>query len=126
MLIPAVQDLLEIFGSEGMYIFIERSTHVKPSYHIQWASDIIAANTHFPTKPNVSVTFASEIIHSKPDMLQGMINTIANDISVTIVYADSDPLATYLVAEALKLNHLPYVSTSGMLMEHAMGFSQAT
>ncbi|KAG1781411.1 hypothetical protein EV702DRAFT_1042503 [Suillus placidus] len=50
----------------------------------------------------------------------GMIKTIANDVSVTIVFADSETLATYLVTEASKLDHAPYLSGSGKLMDLMM------
>ncbi|KAG2337510.1 hypothetical protein BDR05DRAFT_1004996 [Suillus weaverae] len=125
MLSIAVQDFLGLFCSEGSYIFIEHSNNVKPVYHIQTATEIIATNAHFPTKSNVSVMFASEVIYSKPFMLQAMIKTIANNVSVTIVYVDSGALATYLVAEASKLDHSPFISGSGILMDQAMHFSGA-
>ncbi|KAG2746797.1 hypothetical protein P692DRAFT_20876107 [Suillus brevipes Sb2] len=125
MLSPAVQDFIEIFGSDGSFIFIERFNNRKPVFHTQSASEIIAANAHFPCHPTASVTYASEIIYSRPSMREGMIKTIANDVSVTIVFADSGALATYLVSEAAKLDHAPYVSGSGILMDLVMRSSEA-
>ncbi|KAG1775891.1 hypothetical protein EV702DRAFT_1046546 [Suillus placidus] len=117
-----VRDFIEMFGSEGSFIFSELncSSDVKPVFHIQSASKIIADNAHFPSAPNASVTYASEIIYSRQFMLEGMIKTIANDVSVTIVFADSETLATYLVTEASKLDHAPYLSGSGKLMDLMM------
>ncbi|KAG1734446.1 uncharacterized protein EDB91DRAFT_1146942 [Suillus paluster] len=116
----AVREFIAMFGSEGSFIFIECFSDVKPVFHIQSASQIISDNAHYPTEPNASVTYASEIIYSQAFMLEAMIRTIANDISVTIVFADSEALATYLVTEASKLDHAPYLSGSGKLMELMM------
>jgi hypothetical protein len=58
--------------------------------------------------------------------ITGMIETIGNDVSVTIVFADSGALATYLMSEAAKLDHAPYVSGSSILMDLLMRHSEAS
>ncbi|KAG1758978.1 hypothetical protein EV702DRAFT_1053778, partial [Suillus placidus] len=62
-----------------------------------------------------SFIFGSQLYH-KPDLLKDMIQTLANDVTVSVVFAESDTLASYLVAEAVKEDHAPYVSGSGILM----------
>jgi hypothetical protein len=49
-----------------------------------------------------------------------MVTTIANDVSATVIYAETDALAQYLVDEAAKVPHAPFISGSGILMNHMM------
>jgi hypothetical protein len=49
-----------------------------------------------------------------------MVTTIANDVSVTVIYVENDALAHYLVEEAMKVDHTPFISGSGILMDHMM------
>ncbi|KAG2340440.1 hypothetical protein BDR05DRAFT_1002616 [Suillus weaverae] len=120
MLTPAVADFLHIFDGAGCFIFVECFHDAKPTFHIQTSPDILAANHHYPTKPNTGVTFASESMYQQPDLLHGIIQTLANDVSACIVYSDTEAFAQYLVAEAIKLEHAPYVSGSGKLMDVVM------
>jgi hypothetical protein len=46
-----------------------------------------------------------------------MVRSIANDVSVAIVYAYTEELANHLVSEAEKLDNAPYLSGSGRLMD---------
>jgi hypothetical protein len=39
-----------------------------------------------------------------------MVTTIANDVSVTVIYVENDALAHYLVEEAMKVDHAPFIS----------------
>lgn len=47
-----------------------------------------------------------------------MVRSIANDISVDCMYAESVELANYLVTEARKECDEPYMSAEGLMMEH--------
>ncbi|KAG1779375.1 hypothetical protein EV702DRAFT_1043822 [Suillus placidus] len=133
MLAPAVVDFIEIFDGVGSFIFgmvnsltslvysneisVERGDDQKPTFHIQTCQEILTAKSHFPTKADASVLYAGSILREKPDMLRGMITTIANDVTASVIYADSDALARYLVGEAMKIPHAPYISASGSLMD---------
>ncbi|KAG1814510.1 hypothetical protein DFJ58DRAFT_739980 [Suillus subalutaceus] len=119
MLSSMVQDLLKQMGGKGSFIFVKRFSDVKPVFHIRSAREIIAG--HFHTIPDAPVRMASETIHSKPLLLQA-----ANDVSISIVFVKCEPLATYLVEEATKVDHLPYDSDSGIIMELLMRASGAT
>ncbi|KAG1838077.1 hypothetical protein DFJ58DRAFT_734003 [Suillus subalutaceus] len=132
MLAPAVLDFIEIFDAVGSFIFgifipftdqpktnvflVERANQGKPCFHIQTCSEIVAANAHFPMREDVSVIYTGSQLYQKADMLQGMIRTLANDVTVSVVYAKNDSLAHYLVGEAMKQDHTLYVSGSGVLM----------
>ncbi|KAG1891899.1 uncharacterized protein F5891DRAFT_1197267 [Suillus fuscotomentosus] len=120
MLAPAVVDFIEIFDGVGSFIFVERSNEDRPTFHIQTCNEISAAKSHFPTKADPSVLYAGSLLREKPDMLRGMITTIANDVTVSVIYAESDDLAHYLVGEAGKMAYAPYISTSGRMMDSVM------
>jgi hypothetical protein len=45
-----------------------------------------------------------------------MIMTIANDVTVSVIFAESNDLAHFLVGEAEKTCYSPYISTSGRMM----------
>jgi hypothetical protein len=49
-----------------------------------------------------------------------MVRSIANDVSVAIVYAYTEELANLLVSEAVKLDNVPYMSGCGRLMDSIM------
>jgi hypothetical protein len=49
-----------------------------------------------------------------------MVHSIANDVSVTIVYAYTKELANLLVSEAVKLDNAPYMSGCSRLMDSIM------
>jgi hypothetical protein len=49
-----------------------------------------------------------------------MVTTIANDVSATVIYAETNALAQYLVDEAAKVPHALFISGSGILMNHMM------
>jgi hypothetical protein len=120
MLVPAVLDLIHIFDAVGSFIFVDRGVDRKPTFHIQTCNAILSADSHYPTKPDASVLYAGSQLREKPDMLREMVTTIANDVSATVIYVEDDALAHYLVEEAAKLPHSPFLSGSGMLMDHMM------
>ncbi|KAG2124098.1 hypothetical protein BD769DRAFT_1776598 [Suillus cothurnatus] len=137
MLVPAVLDFIHIFDAVGSFIFVDRGVDRKPTFHIQTCNTILSAESHYPTNPEASVLYAGSLLREKPDMLRGktsnshplfflinhrteMVTTIANDVSATVIYVEDDALAHYLVEEAVKLPHAPFLSGSGMLMDHMM------
>ncbi|KAG2108187.1 uncharacterized protein F5147DRAFT_773766 [Suillus discolor] len=104
---------------------VERGEEGRPTLHIQTCNKILAAKSHFPTKPDPSVLYASLLLCEKPNMLRGMIMTIANDVAASVIYAESDDLSHFLVQEAEKMPHAPHISASSMMMDSIMRQSRS-
>jgi hypothetical protein len=50
-----------------------------------------------------------------------MVNTIANDITVTAAFSDTVEMAEYLAWEAHKVEYAPFVSAVGRLSQAFLG-----
>jgi hypothetical protein len=46
-----------------------------------------------------------------------MIQTIANDVTVSAAFSDTVEMAQYLATEARKVTYAPYVSAAGQIMK---------
>ncbi|KAG2134229.1 hypothetical protein BD769DRAFT_1385816 [Suillus cothurnatus] len=120
MITPSVADLVDLFDAGGAFIFVERHGTDRPKFHITTASRIRETNEHFPTKPDAGALIAPDLLYNMPAMLADMVRSIANDVSVAIVYAYTEELANLLVSEAVKLDNAPYMSGYGRLMDSIM------
>ncbi|KAG1880595.1 hypothetical protein C8R48DRAFT_767367 [Suillus tomentosus] len=123
MITPSVAELVELFDAEGAFIFVERTGIQKPRFHVEKASTIKAAGCHFPTRVDAGVLIAPDLLYDMPAMLGEMARSLANDMSVAIIYAYTEDLANHLVSEAMKLDNAPFMSGTGRLMDRIMGKS---
>jgi hypothetical protein len=55
-----------------------------------------------------------------------MARSLANDLSVAVVYAYTEDLANHLVSEATKLDNAPYMSKREQVMDLIMKYSAGT
>ncbi|KAG1874163.1 hypothetical protein C8R48DRAFT_769559 [Suillus tomentosus] len=120
MITPSVAELIDLFDAEGAFIFVERCDSEKPRFHVENASTIREAGGHFPTRADAGALIAPDLLFDMPAMLADMARSLANDISVAIVFAYTEDLATRLVTEAMKLENAPFVSGRGRVMDLIM------
>ncbi|KAG1823152.1 hypothetical protein EV424DRAFT_1534514 [Suillus variegatus] len=114
----AVLDLIEMYDGEGAVIFIQRQSRGKPAFEVKSSAEVKAsAQAQTGTQPLNSVLVAIDGLYHNPLMLASMVRSIANDVTVDCVYAESVELANFLVTEATKEKDAAYPSAQGLMME---------
>ncbi|KAG2123118.1 hypothetical protein BD769DRAFT_1670198 [Suillus cothurnatus] len=113
----AAMDLIEIFDGEGAFIFVDRPVGGMPIFHVQTSSALRAGEPQVAGRADCGVMLATEELRQYPAQLNSMIQTIANDITVSAAFSDTVEMAQYLATEARKVTYAPYVSAAGQIMK---------
>ncbi|KAG1876931.1 hypothetical protein C8R48DRAFT_768497 [Suillus tomentosus] len=117
----ALLDLIELYDGEGAVIFVQRQNRGRPTFEVNSSADVkeFAEGVTGHGSLN-SVLVAPNGLYHNPLMLASMVRSMANDVTVHCVYAESLELAYFLVAEATKIQHAPYASAGGLMMADIM------
>ncbi|KAG1894490.1 uncharacterized protein F5891DRAFT_1195195 [Suillus fuscotomentosus] len=118
----SVKGLLDIFGEEGAFIFLDRGTRSPPIVHVQTTADLIASGQPVTIVTEGGVLLATVELYKYPSLFADMIRRIADDSSTRAVYSDSVELAEHLAREIMFAPGLPYFlamssMTSGKLVK---------
>ncbi|KAG1869561.1 hypothetical protein F4604DRAFT_1926954 [Suillus subluteus] len=114
----AVLDLIDIYDGEGAVILIQHHNGGKPAFDVKTSAEVLASpGSVSGLQPSRSVLVAINGLYNNAVMLASMVRSIANDIAVECVYAESVELANFLVTEARKQGNEPYMSAEALMME---------
>jgi len=114
----AVLDLIDVYDGEGAVIFIQRQMRGRPTFCVKSSAEVKASGASQTSESSSSsVLVAINGLYANPVMMASMVKSIANDLTVDCVYAESLELANFLVMEAMKEGHAAYVSAEGLMMQ---------
>ncbi|KAG2145088.1 hypothetical protein BD769DRAFT_1382910 [Suillus cothurnatus] len=119
----AAMDLIEIFDGEGAFVF---GIYVIPLIDLWEAClyftcrQVRRCGLGSPRSQDAQIAgvmLATEELRQYPAQLNSMIQTIANDVTVSAAFSDTVEMAQYLATEACKVTYAPYVSAAGQIMK---------
>ncbi|KAJ8591566.1 hypothetical protein M405DRAFT_932061, partial [Rhizopogon salebrosus TDB-379] len=113
----AIMEFVEIFDGEGAFIFVQRASRSKPEFEVITSAQIKASGSLYAGRNTANVLLAMDELYNNGPQLTRIIESIANDMTVSVVFAESVNLAEYLAVEASKIVYAPFQSHAGRLLE---------